>query len=104
MGSANQHELEIRQGAMTPNDAPRSTNLYYTLSLLTDEEALQNSPVSNGMEVWRRMVTRWQPKVLSKFRGMLQAIFPRWDIPGPDVNTVDNSMGKASAGLRTAEW
>ena len=47
MGSASQHELEIRQDAMTPNDAAHSTNLYYILSLLTDEEALdivQNSP------------------------------------------------------------
>ena len=107
MGSASQHELEFRQDAMTPNDAQRSTNLYYILSLLTDEEALgivQNSPVSNGMEVWRRRVARWEPKVRSRFRGMLQAIFPRKDIPGPDMNTVENSMGKASAGLRTADW
>ena len=38
------------------------------------------------MEVCRRMVTRWKPKVPSRFRGMLQAIlFPKWDIPGSDV-------------------
>ena len=56
MGSASQQELEIRQDAMTPNDAAHSTNLYYIPSLLTDGEALdvvQNSLVSNGMEVWR---------------------------------------------------
>ena len=56
MGSASQQELEIRQNAMTPNDAAHITNLYYILSLLTDGEALdvvQNSLVSNGMEVWR---------------------------------------------------
>ena len=40
MGSASQQELEIRQDAMTPNDAAHSTNLYYILSLLTDGEAL----------------------------------------------------------------
>ena len=38
------------------------------------------------MEVWRRMVSRWEPNVPSRFRGMLQAIlFPKWDIPGSDV-------------------
>ena len=66
---------------MTPRDAAHSTNLYYILSLLTDGEALhivQNSRVSNGMAVWRRMVTRWEPKVPSRFRGMLPAIlFPK---------------------------
>ena len=66
-----------------------STNLHYILSLLTDAEApdiVQNSPVSNGLEVWRRMVTRWEPTVPSRFRRMLQAImFPTWDIPGSDV-------------------
>ena len=36
--------------------------------------------------MWRRMVARWEPKVPSRFRGMLQAIlFPKWDIPGSDV-------------------
>ena len=71
---------------MTPSDAAHSTNLYYILSLLTDAEALdivQNSPVSNGLVVWRRMVSRWEPKVSSRLRGLLQAIlFPKWDIPG----------------------
>ena len=76
MGSASQQELEINQIAMTPNDTAHSTNLHYILSLF----------VNNGREVWRRMVTRWEPKVPSRFRGMLQAIlFPRWDIPGTDV-------------------
>ena len=89
MGTASTQDVEIRQDAMTPSDAAHSTNLYYILSLLTDAEALdivQNSPVSNGLEVWRRMVARWGPKVPSRFRGMLQAIlFPKWDIPGSDV-------------------
>ena len=40
MGSASQQEVEIRQDAMTLNDAEHSTNLYYILSLLTDGEAL----------------------------------------------------------------
>ena len=32
------------------------------------------------------MVTRWEPKVPSRFRGVLQAIlFSKWDIPGADV-------------------
>ena len=83
MGSARQQELEIRQHAMIANDAAHSTNLYCILSLLTDGEALdtvQNIPVSRGMEVWRRMVTRLEPKV------PLQAIlFPKWDILGSDV-------------------
>ena len=54
---------------MTPSDAAHSTNLYYILSLLTDAEALdivQNSPESNGLEVWRRMVSRWEPKAPSR--------------------------------------
>ena len=85
MGTASAQDVEIRQDALTPSDAAHSTNLYYILSLLTDAEALdivQNSPVSNGLEVWRRMVTRWEPKVPSRFRGMLQ---PKLDIPGSDV-------------------
>ena len=89
MGTASTQDVEIRQDAMTPSDAAHCTNLYYILSLLTDAEVLdivQNSPVSNGLEVWRRMVARWKPKVPSRFRGMLQAIlFPKWDIPGSDV-------------------
>ena len=89
MGTASTQDVEIRQDAMTPSDAAHSTNLYYILSLLTDAEALdivQNSPVSNGLEVWRGIVARWEPKVPSRFRGMLQAIlFSKWDIPGSDV-------------------
>ena len=90
MRTASTQDFEIRQDAMTPSDAAHSTNLYYILSLLlTDTEALdivQNSLVSKGMEVWRRMVARWEPKVPSRFRGMRQAIlFPKWDIPGSDV-------------------
>ena len=97
MGTASTQDVEIRQDALTPSDAAHSTNLNYILSLLTDGEALdivQNSPVSNGLEVWRRMVTRWEPKVPSRFRWMLQAIlFPKWDIPDWDVTQL----------LRTAE-
>ena len=89
LGTSSTQDVEIRQDALTPSDAAHSTNLYYILSLLTDAEALnivQNSLVSNGLEVWRRTVTRWEPKVPSRFRGMLQAIFvPQWDIPGSDV-------------------
>ena len=82
MGTASAQDVEIRQDALAPSDAAHSTNPHYILSLLTDAEALnivQNSPVSSGLEVWRRMVTRWEPKVTSRFRGMLQAIlFPKW--------------------------
>ena len=55
MGSASRQELEIRQDAMTPHDAAHSTGLYCIRSPLTDGEAVdivQNSPVSNGVEVW----------------------------------------------------
>ena len=76
-------------GTASTQDVEMSTDLYYVLILLTDAEALdivQNSPVSNGLEEWRRMVTRWESKVPPWFRGMLQAIlFPKWDIPGSDV-------------------
>ena len=54
MGTASTQDVEIRQDAMTPSDAAHSTNLYYILSLMTDAKALdivQNSPVSNGLEV-----------------------------------------------------
>ena len=107
MVSASRQELEIRQDAMTPADAPRSTNRHYILSLLTDGEALdivQNSSVNNGMEVWRRMVTRWEPEVPSRFRGMLQAIlFPKSDIPGADVTQLLTAWEKASARSRATE-
>ena len=89
MGTSSTQDVETRQDALTPSDAAHSTNLYYILSLLTDAEALnivQNSLVSNGLEVWRRMVTRWDPKVPSRFPGVLQAtLVPQWDIPGSDV-------------------
>ena len=95
MGSASQQEVEIRQDAMTPSDAAHSMSLFYMLSLLTDGEALdivQNSLVSCGMEVWRRMVTCWEPKVPSRFRKM-----------GRRRDTVVNGLGKANARLRTAD-
>ena len=89
MGSASAQDVEIGQDALTPSDAAHSTNLYHMLSLLTDAEALdivQNRSARNGLEVWRRMVTRLEPKVPSRSRGVLQAIlFPNWDIPGSDV-------------------
>ena len=90
MVSASRQELEIRQDEMTPADTAHSTNLYYILrACLTNQEALdmvQNIALCNKMEVWRRMVTRWEPNVPSRFRGMLQAIlFPKLDIPGTDV-------------------
>ena len=73
-------------------------------SLLTDGKALdiqQHRPLNNGMGVWRRMVTRWEPQVPSSFRGMLQAIlFPRWR----RRDTADNSVVEANARLRTTEW
>ena len=98
MGTASAQDVEIRQDALAPSDAAHSTNLHFILSLLTDAEALnivQNSPVSNGLEVWRRMVTRWEPKVPSSFRGMLQAIlFPKWDIPGSDVTQLSTAWEK----------
>ena len=85
---ASVEELETRQDATTPN-AAHSTNLFYVLSLLTDCEALdivQNIPLNSGMEVWRRMVARWEPGVSSRFRSMLQSIlFPRHDIPDPSL-------------------
>ena len=89
MGSASRQELEIRQDAVTPDDTAHITNLYCFLSLLTDGKALdiaQNSLVNNGMEVWRRMVTRGETKAPSRHRGLLQAtLFPKWDIPGADA-------------------
>ena len=101
---ASVEELETRQDATTPN-AAHSTNLFYVLSLLTDCEAsniVQNISVNSGMEVWRRMVARWEPGVSSRFRGMLQSIlFPRHDIPGAAVTADYN--GEASPGQRTAE-
>ena len=64
----------------------------------TDCEALdivQNIPLNSGMEVWRRMVARWEPGVSSRFRGMLQSIlFPRLDIPGADVTLLITSWEK----------
>ena len=59
--------------------------------MVTDGEALdiaQNSPVSNGMKVWRRMVTRWEPKVPSRFR------VPKWDVAGSDVTQLLTALDK----------
>ena len=82
LGSASQQEIEIRQVAMIPSDAAHSTNLTAGEAL----DIVHNSLLSNGVEVWRRMVSRWEPQVPSRFRGMLQAIlFPKWDILGSDV-------------------
>ena len=47
------------------------------------------------MEVCRRMVTRSEPKVHSRFRGTLEAIlFPRWDIPDSDVTHLSTAWEK----------
>ena len=83
---------EILHDTMGEQDIQYSTSLYYVLSLLTDGEALdivRNSPTNNGLEVWRRMVMRWEPKVPSRFRGMLQGVlFPRWDSSGDTMQLI----------------
>ena len=107
MVTASTQDVEIRQDALTPTDAADSTNLYNILSLLTDAEALdivQNSPVSNGLDVWRRMVTRWEPKVPPSPRNAASDPVSKMGHSWIRRDTVVNGLGKASARPRTAEW
>ena len=103
MGTASTQDVEIRQDAMTPSDAAHSTNLYYILSLLTDAEALdivQNSPCEQWTGGEASNGGSWEPKVPSRFRGMLQAIlFPKMGHSWIRRDTVVSGLGKASARL-----
>ena len=108
MGSASLQELDIRQDGMTSNDGAHSANLYYILSLLTDGEALdiaQNSTPNNGMEVWRRMVTCLGSKsILEVPRDATSDLVIEMGHTWRRRDTADNSVGEASARLRTPEW
>ena len=47
--------------------AAHATKLYHILSVSMDGEALDTGrtrPVTNGMKMWRWMVTRWEPIVI----------------------------------------
>jgi hypothetical protein len=68
------------------------------LSLLTEGEPfdiVRNTRSNHGMEAWRTMVQRWEPRVPSRFRGMMQAVlYPKWDIPGLDATHALSSWEK----------
>ena len=71
---------------------------------MSDDEELdsaQHSPQDSGMEVWRRMVARWEPRVPLRFRGMLQStMFSKIGHTWRRRDTADNIVGEANPGLR----
>ena len=107
MGVSKSARSEIRQDAMTLNDAEHSTNLYYILSLLTDGEALDI--------VQKQSCEHWNGSVASDGDALnqkcppgseecyKQSRFPKWDIRGSDVTQLLTALEKASARLRTSE-
>ena len=98
MEHAETQTTEILNSSMKAEDIPHSSTLFYVLSLLTEGEPfdiVRNTRVHHGLEAWRCVVQRWEPRVPARFRGMLQAVlFPRWDLPGLDATQAITSWEK----------
>ena len=98
MEHAETQTTEILNSSMKAEDIPHSSTLFYVLSLLTEGEPfdiVRNTRVHHGLEAWRCVVQRWEPRVPARFRGMLQAVlFPRWDLPGIDATQAITSWEK----------
>ena len=69
--------------------AAHVTKLYYILSVLMDDKALDTGrtcPVRHGVKSWRWRVTCWEPRASFRVQRALQAILGmEWSIPGTDA-------------------
>lgn len=68
---------KVLNAAQTPEDARASISLYYILVMVTAGVALDlvvNSGEQQGLEAWRRLVNRFEPRVRSRYAGLLLEI------------------------------
>ena len=74
---------------MRPYRAAHVTKLYYILSVLLGDKALDSGrtrPVRDGVTRWRWMVTCWEPRAFFRVQRTLQAtLVIKFNIPGTDV-------------------
>ena len=67
-------DVPVIQAHLTPVEAELSTQLFYTLVLLLQGRGLdiaQNTDLGNGLEVYRKLVSEYRPRLASRFVGTL---------------------------------
>ena len=67
-------DVPVLQASLSPAEAELSTQLFYTLVMLLQGRALdiaQNTDLGNGLEVYRKLVSEYRPRLASRFVGTL---------------------------------
>ena len=67
-------DVPVSQAHLTRVEAELSTQLFYTLVLLLQGRGLdiaQNTDLGNGLEVYRKLVSEYRPRLASRFVGTL---------------------------------
>eukprot|EP00959_Pyramimonas_sp_CCMP1952_P068838 1436668-Pyramimonas_sp.AAC.1 len=67
----------LKNATMEPDEARLSTQLYYILVLTTSGPALtkcHNAGVNEGFEAWRQFVLEWEPRLRTRFVGLLMQL------------------------------
>jgi hypothetical protein len=70
-------EVPVLNATLTEEDVSLSTQLYYVLVMLCTGPALNkcyNAGVTEGFESWRQFVLQWEPKLASRFVGLLMQL------------------------------
>ena len=76
-GSRSDQPQALDNSVLNAEDAALSNQLYYALTLLCKGRALsivQRVPEGGGCEAWRQMHHEFEPKLPTRFQGMLQTI------------------------------
>ena len=69
--------MPVLNATLTEEDVSLSTQLYYVLVMLCSGPALNkcyNAGVTEGFESWRQFVLQWEPKLASRFVGLLMQL------------------------------
>ncbi|CAE7692305.1 GIP [Symbiodinium sp. CCMP2456] len=67
-------DVPVLQASLSPGEAELSTQLFYTLVMLLQGGALdiaQNTDLGNALEVYRKLVSEYRPRLASRFVGTL---------------------------------
>ena len=94
--------------------AAHVTKLYYILRVSRDDEALDSDrirPATNGMKMWRWMVTRWEPIVIFPLQRVRQTIrVMQWNVSGTDVTQLPTAWTdqvkdhEQQSSNKTSDW
>ena len=107
MESASRQELEIRQDAMTLAEEAHNTNLYYFLSLLTDDETLDIVQKQSGEQYNGGVVSSGDAQANeSTFqtpRSTAGDLVPEMEHSWRKRETAAESLGKPGARVRATE-